>query len=857
MSRGLLLVEAFELVEELTDLPEEERRKALEKQYAGRPELRAAVNDLIAAPAQTKARLPLRGIAAGLLPFLTEPEDGLVGACLGPYRIEALLGEGGMGRVYRAVHTGHGGPAAVKLMRSRVEHDAEKRVARLRREAHLLARCRHAGIVQIHHTETTQDGETYFAMEMVDGLPVTEYCATRGLGWLARLELWSRVCEAVSAAHEVGVIHRDLKPTNVLAGESGVKLLDFGVAEAFGDGDLSCRGYLSGPYSAPEQLEETTKRTDVYALGVLLGEMITGRLPFVWHEGTIERVPLERLAKSDSAWKQAGRLRKAELEAVFLKATAEIPEQRYGSVGELEEEVRRIAEGRPVRAFRARRPRWEAVYAGWRTLRRHVLAAGIVSTVLVLTTAALWSYTHSLRTERDAAEQASSAAERARHDAEQERQQQVLLASLFVNGDGAINAEMTKSLLERAIRKARTIALDSRQQAGVLREFGTDFVSIADFTRAEELFKESLAVTRAVGEADSDEAADTELRMANALEEEGNPKAGLQLAEKVREELLRRLSPNDPRVLRADVEKAETLNSLGRYGEAQGLLEHAVSRERGVPELSTDLSNALNDLSITKSYIGDTEGSIAMQQESMALDIVNEGARHPDIGEHWLSIANGYGVLRAPEKSVAAARTAVSILSGSLEPGSHDIVGAKGQLAQGLMLEHRYGEAEKLLRQVVQQLAGEKYRNQTEVTTRVWLGNVLRQEGRVKESLAVFEEGFGMARRLFPTPTTIWATCEFGVGADELLLGQLGAAEKIVHDSVDLDTELVGPAALKTLQGRILLARVFIARRGYTKAQEQIEQVQRLAAGGSAAMKQILEDADELARKIKSGQGMR
>jgi serine/threonine-protein kinase len=848
ISRGLLLVEAFGLLEGLAELPEEERQRVLEERCARRPELRAAVEELEATPVEGEVELPLRGMTEELLPVLAEAvgAEHWLGECLGPYRIEALLGEGGMGRVYRAVHTGHGGLAAVKLMRPRIGGDGDERVARLRREAHLLARCRHAGIVQIHHTETTPGGETYFAMELVEGMPVTEYCAAQRLGLQARLELWGKVCEAVGAAHEIGVIHRDLKPTNVLAGEGGVKLLDFGVAEAFGDGDLSCRGYMSGPYSAPEQLEETTKRTDVYSLGVLLGELLVGRLPFVWEGRAVRRVRLGELAESGLAWKEAGWLLRAELEAVFAKATAEAPEERYASVGEMEEEVSRVRAGRPVRALRARWPRWEATYVGWRMLRRHAVAAGIASVVLGLGTAALGSYTHGLRTERDAAE-------RARHDADQERRQQELLASLFVNGDGELNAEMTRSLLERAIRKARVVALDPEQRAGVLKGFGADFANIAAYERAEELFRESLAVTEAGGGSGGDEAADTKLRLANAMDLDGDSEAALRLADGVRGGLVRRLSPEDPRVLRADVEMAEAMSSLGRYKEAKPLLEHAVARERGVPQLSADLSNALNDLSIADNYLGDLEGSIALQQESMALDIAAEGARHPDIGQHWLTIANGYGLLREPEKSVAAAREALSILSGSLEPGSHDIVAAESQLARGLMLERQYGEAEGLFRRTIAELGSEKHLTQAEVTARLGLGDVLRQEKRMKDSLNAYEEAFGLARRLFPTPTVFWASCEFGIGTDELLLGRPEEAESVVREALRQDLKLVGPVALRTLQTRILLGRVLVAERRYGEAQAEVVEVRRRAVGASTAMKQVLEDADELTQEIGTG----
>ena len=212
---------------------------------------------------------------------------------IGPYRILGVLGEGGMGTVYEAAETG---PVrrrvALKIIRAGL--NSREVLARFALERQALALMNHEGIAKVYHAGETERGEPYFAMELVHGLPITEYCDSQRLNARQRLELFSTVCQAVQHAHQKGVIHRDLKPSNIIVteqdGVARAKVIDFGIAKALSAPltDFTLVTRLGQPlgtamYMSPEQAEssglDVDTRTDIYSLGVILFELLVGEPP--------------------------------------------------------------------------------------------------------------------------------------------------------------------------------------------------------------------------------------------------------------------------------------------------------------------------------------------------------------------------------------------------------------------------------------------------------------------------------------------------------------------------------------------------------------------------------------------------
>ena len=261
------------------DEPEAQRRSWAEQQCGNDATLRAEVVSLLAAD-ETPERALERSLDA------VETSDPWPGRLVGRYRIGARIGSGGMGTVYRAEP--ESGlplqPVALKLIKRGM--DTDEILRRFLREREILARLVHPNIARLLDGGMTVDGRPWFALELVDGAALLEYCDDKRLPVSGRVDLMLQICDAVAYAHQNLVVHRDLKPGNVLVTSDGqVKLLDFGIAKLIdADGEAATRsmvGIMTPDYAAPEQYERglITTQTDVYLLGLLLAELLTGRRP--------------------------------------------------------------------------------------------------------------------------------------------------------------------------------------------------------------------------------------------------------------------------------------------------------------------------------------------------------------------------------------------------------------------------------------------------------------------------------------------------------------------------------------------------------------------------------------------------
>jgi tetratricopeptide (TPR) repeat protein len=365
------------------------RAEMLGTRCAGRPRVRAEVESLLEAHGRAAAFLrPLTVVPAG-----DEAAAAMttgVGARVGAFRLVSEIGAGGMGIVFRAERTDgtFEQRVAVKLVTASIHHPDAAR--RFRAERQILASLRHANIVTLLDGGVTAEGQPYLVMEHVDGVPITVYCRERRLPPAERLALFGQVCAAVQYAHRHFVVHRDLKPANILVTTDGlVKVLDFGVAKLLeGPGTRAAEaptvaglGPLTPNYASPEQLRGSpiTTSSDVYALGVLLYELLTGGRPY-----ETEGKPLDEILRVVLEGKPPRRGLRGDLDAVVARAMAKEPERRYASAEELAGDVSRYLQGQPVVA---RTP--SLAYLLRKLAARHRAAVAVAAVSLCLLVAAL------------------------------------------------------------------------------------------------------------------------------------------------------------------------------------------------------------------------------------------------------------------------------------------------------------------------------------------------------------------------------------------------------------------------------------------------------------------------------------
>jgi WD40 repeat protein/serine/threonine protein kinase len=340
------------------DLEPAEQRAFLERECGGDGELAGRVLALLA-----RDRASASSLDRSALERLAPPGSARMPERIGPYRILGLLGTGGMGLVYRAEQHSPRREVALKVIRGGLA--SLELVRRFEKEARVLGRLDHQGIARVYDAGV-YDGpagpEPFVAMELVTGVTLLDHVDRFQLSRPERVELLARVCDAVAHAHEQGIVHRDLKPTNVLVKADGQpKVLDFGVAlivrgETLASTRQTSAGELVGtlPYMSPEQLEgdprRVDERSDVYALGVMAFELLTGRRP---HEVDGLSVPAAARRVLDSTAPRLGeidRTLRGDLETIVAKALAKDHELRYASVRELGEDLRRHLRHEPVRA---------------------------------------------------------------------------------------------------------------------------------------------------------------------------------------------------------------------------------------------------------------------------------------------------------------------------------------------------------------------------------------------------------------------------------------------------------------------------------------------------------------------------
>ena len=782
----------------------------------------------------------------------TRDSTGDAAGSIGPYRLLERLGEGGMGEVWlaqqiRPVRR----QVALKVIKAGM--DTALVIARFEAERQALAVMDHSAIAKVFDAGSTAEGRPYFAMEYVRGESLTAYCDSRRLTIRDRLELFVHICEGVQHAHQKGVIHRDLKPSNVLVtvqdDHAVPKIIDFGVAKATSQ-SLTERtlftslGGLVGTleYMSPEQTGmggvDIDTRTDVYALGVVLYELLTGVLPFdrkIFQTRAIDDIqrtirevdpprPSTRLSQQRGEASQAAAARRAEpltlagtlkgdLDWITMKALEKDRTRRYGSVSELAADVRRHIMSEPVLARPA-----TAAYRAARFVRRHrfgVAAAVAILVLLLSSTIVMAVQARRIARERD----------RANGEAETAKQIASFLVGLF---DVAKPSEVTansitaRQILDKgADRIRRDLQARSATRGTLLATMGDVYNSVGLYESAQALLEESLEDRSAVFGGRSAEAADGLFRLAGVLGRRGKLADAERYARSaldIRRELF---GMEHPDVASSLSQVGWLVAAKGDYTGAEVMLRDALRMQRRLtpaPDIRT--ARTLTALASALFERGDFEEAERLFREAMELYVTLLGSGHPEALGQADNVASTMMMRGRYAEAEALYRTNMTDTARTLGKEHPDMTVVWMNIGAAQYLQKKYADAEVSYRQslaIARKAFAGDHKSIADVLMN--LGEAASAQGQHAAAEALLLEAISMHRRLLGSDHPQVAIGLTFLAKTQLASGKVVEGEATARQAVKIAREKFGPQQPRTLEAEGALGAILVARKNWAEAE--------------------------------------
>lgn len=886
------------LLDRLLDLPRQERRERLEEWTRHDPSLKDAILPLLRETESSTGPLDgsLEPLAAAV--FDGEEADGAdpsEGRQIGPYRVVSKIAEGGMGSVFLAERTD--GEFEHRVALKLVRHGRADIVDRFRHERQILARLRHPHIATLYDGGVTDDGQPYFAMEYVDGQRITTYCDERRLSVDARVALFEDVCRAVQYAHRNLVVHRDLKPGNVFVTNDGtVKLLDFGIAKIVDaeteSGLTTTHHFLTPAYAAPEQIlaEPTSTATDIYALGVLLYELLTGHNPHgdPSRSAQLARAVVETDPPSASTNVNAGgaeargadpstvrRRLKGDLDNILQKALKKSPDERYASAEDVRADLERHRKQLPVSA----RPDTLGYRLSRFAQRNRIGAAALVAAFLAVAVGLIgvsWQ-ARVARQERDRAREAAARAETV----------QDFLLDIFSAADPTFETGDVPTAVELAERGADRIGKAFPDQpevrADVTGLLGTVFLRLGEYERADSLLTRALDQHRSLG--DDRGVVNTLVRLGDTYqwlrrldEAQAHLEEAMQLGTSS-------LGPDDDLVMnarqalgvvhyrRGDFDAAETIIREGIahvtsvYGpECEQAIEHysnlsTILREHGATAESVDAMQHALDISQALHPEGGIETWRAMSSLADILDDVDrleeaDSLSHIAVtgmeeeygedghGELAIAYSNRAGTLRRLgriEEAAVLGQKAIDVFVHHLGPDHPFVARAHNNLGVTFNRMDTEAAAREFEKAVSLGRVAFGPRHPTLVPFLSNYAGALESAGRLEDAAAAYREAVSIADEGGVTFGKTYA--QLGLSGILRDMGKPAEAEQLNREAWETRKEIVGVGHSAEIHARISLASLFAENGRFDESRPLLDSAIEDARAGLPATREVLEKA--------------
>ena len=791
------------------------------------------------------------------------------GRRIGPYKLLQLIGEGGFGSVFMAEQEK---PVVrkVALKIIKLGMDTRQVVARFEQERQALAMMDHPNIARVLDAGATETGRPFFVMELVKGDPIVEYCDKNNLSIQDRLELFAQVCNAVQHAHTKGIIHRDIKPSNILVstqdGKPHTKVIDFGIAKATASKltektlFTEHRQLIGTPeYMSPEQAEgslDIDTRTDVYSLGVLLYELLTGTTPFSSKElrsaayAEIQRIireveppkPSTRLSNNTDTIasvaaqrrvkpRNLGLIVRGELDWIVMKALEKDRQRRYETANGLALDIRRYLAGEAVVAAPP-----SSSYRLRKFIRRNrvmVVAGSAVALSLVLGLAGTAWQAKIAADKRDEAIAASAGEKKQRLAAEAERIKAEKIAEFMsdtLQGVGPSVAKgrditMLKEMMDAAAARIENGDLKSVPDAELrLRDtVGRTYQELALYDAAARMFEPALTLARSIIPGDSAAAAKALYNLASLLKERGHLAEAEPLA---RESLAmrQRLFPGEnPQIMNALSSLASILKARGDLSGAEQYHRESLEMARRLyPGDHVDIAGCLNNVASVVNARGDLAGAESLYRDALAMK------KRLHLGDDP-TVADGLNNLASVLKRRDDLASAESLYRESLEMRKRiyaedhpDVADSLNNLAALLYARDDLAGAEPLMREAMEMTRRLFPGDHQDVAENINnLAMLLQVRGDLDGAEPLLRESLAMTRRLHPGDHLSVATALNNLAALLNKRGDLPGAERLFRESLEMAKRIFPGDHPDAALGMTNLASV-IATRGDLAAAESL-----------------------------------